>query len=497
MPHSNGTMMQAFHWYLPSDGEHWNNLAEQAAALADSGFTALWLPPACKAEKGAADVGYGIYDLYDLGEFDQKGTTRTKYGTKQQLRSAIDACHNVGMQVYCDVVFNHKGGADETEWAEAVRVKRSNRNVEVEDARSVQAWTRFTFPGRGGEHSAFVWNHEHFDGVDWDEHAQEKAIFRFVGPGRNWEQKVSQEKGNFDYLMHADVDFNHPDVRAEFTRWADWFLSETGVDGFRVDAVKHIQNDFFAHWLGDLRSRHGRELFAVAEYWHATNVELLHGYIEASRGCMSLFDAPLHGNFYKASRSGGQYDMRRILDGTLMNDQPALAVTLVDNHDTQPGQALESWVDWWFKPLAYALILLRQEGYPCVFHADWYGATYTTERPSEQAVSLVEVPGLRELLRIRCDLAYGEQRDYFHEPWMIGWTREGDDDHPNSGLAVLMSIGGEGKQWMHVGSRHAGANFHDALGNQQGKVMISQDGWGEFCCSGGSVSVWVRSTAGD
>lgn len=66
--------------------------------------------------------------------------------------------------------------------------------------------------------------------------------------------------------------------------------------------------------------------------------------------------------------------MRRILDNTLMQQQPALAVTLVENHDTQPLQALESPVADWFKPLAYAIILLRQEGYPCVFYPDYYRA---------------------------------------------------------------------------------------------------------------------------
>ena len=38
--------------------------------------------------------------------------------------------------------------------------------------------------------------------------------------------------------------------------------------------------------------------------------------------------------------------------------------------------ALESVVEPWFKPLAYALILLRRDGYPCVFTADYYGAEY-------------------------------------------------------------------------------------------------------------------------
>jgi hypothetical protein len=40
------------------------------------------------------------------------------------------------------------------------------------------------------------------------------------------------------------------------------------------------------------------------------------------------------------------------------------AVTLVDNHDTQPLQALEAPVEDWFKPIAYAFILLRKDGYP-------------------------------------------------------------------------------------------------------------------------------------
>ena len=47
-------------------------------------------------------------------------------------------------------------------------------------------------------------------------------------------------------------------------------------------------------------------------------------------------------------------------------------------------QALESWVEPWFKPLAYALILLRREGYPCVFYPDYYGAEYEDCGPRRQ-----------------------------------------------------------------------------------------------------------------
>ena len=79
----NGLMMQYFEWYLKNDCELWKKIAEDAPRLAKSGVTSLWLPPAYKGANGIDDVGYGVYDLYDLGEFNQKGSVRTKYGTKK------------------------------------------------------------------------------------------------------------------------------------------------------------------------------------------------------------------------------------------------------------------------------------------------------------------------------------------------------------------------------------------------------------------------------
>lgn len=108
---NNGTLMQYFEWYAPSDGNHWNRLRTDAENLAQKGITSVWIPPAYKGTT-QNDVGYGAYDLYDLGEFNQKGTVRTKYGTKAQLKSAIEALHKQNIDVYGDVVMNHKGGAD-------------------------------------------------------------------------------------------------------------------------------------------------------------------------------------------------------------------------------------------------------------------------------------------------------------------------------------------------------------------------------------------------
>ena len=99
--------MQAFEWYLPDDGEYYTNMKERIPELKDSGFDAIWLPPMFKAT-GTNDTGYGIYDLYDLGEFDQKGAVRTKYGTLEELRELVDVLHEHDMQVFADVVLNQK-----------------------------------------------------------------------------------------------------------------------------------------------------------------------------------------------------------------------------------------------------------------------------------------------------------------------------------------------------------------------------------------------------
>jgi alpha-amylase len=99
------------------------------------------------------------------------------------------------------------------------------------------------------------------------------------------------------------------------------------------------------------------------------------------------------------------------------------------------------------------------------------------------------------MVQARKERAYGVQRDWFDDRNIIGWTREGLADRPNSGCAVLMSDGPGRSKWMEVGGVHAGRVFVDLLEHCPGEVLINADGWGEFCCSGGSVSVWAPAAS--
>src|SRR5262249_35906525 len=153
----NGVMMQHFHWYSPADGSLWRDVRSRARDLADAGFTALWLPPAYKGIGGKDDVGYGAYHLYDLGAFDQKGSVRTKYGTRQEYLDAIRAAQSAGLQVCADFVLNHRIGGDEAEVANATPYPQDDRRAPKGPTRPIKSYTRFRFSGRAGKHSAFEW----------------------------------------------------------------------------------------------------------------------------------------------------------------------------------------------------------------------------------------------------------------------------------------------------------------------------------------------------
>jgi hypothetical protein len=232
-------------------------------------------------------------------------------------------------------------------------------------------------------------------------------------------------------------------------------------------------------------------LFQMGEYW-TDDIEMLHQCIKQTGGERSFLDIPLHINFHRASRSNGYYDMSKLLHGTLIQQQPALAVTFVENHRSQPLQRFESVVEPWFKPLAYATILLRREGYPCVFDADYYGAHYyaTGSDGQEHEIWLDSHRWLIDkFLDARRNYAHGPQYDYFDQSSVVGWTRLGRSAHPKP-MAVLMSDGWGGSKWMEVGKPNA--VFYDLTEHVQRLVYTNRYGWGEFHCRGGSVSVWVE-----
>lgn len=484
MTRPNDVVMQYFHWYLPDDGKLWQALKEDAEHLASLGITKVWMPPAFKATS-SSDQGYGVYDLFDLGEFDQKGSVRTKYGTKEEYIEAIQALKDHGIRAIADVVLNHKANGDGKESFQVLKMDPENRQEAISEAYEIEGYTHYNFPGRQGQYNDFEWHWYHFSGLDYDARNDETGLYMILGDNKGWadNESVDSEKGNFDYLMFNDIDYNHPEVIQNIKEWTKWFIETTGVSGFRLDAVKHIDRGFVGDYIRQLTEIVGKDKFYVfGEYWNPDYGDKV-DYLEDIDFEFDLVDVKLHMNFHQASQVGGDYDLRQIFDGSLMKHNPWSAVTFVENHDTQAGQSLESVVEDWFKPLAYGIILLSLEGLPTIFYGDYYGSEGEFGQTSFQEL-------IDKLLYIRRNFAYGEQFDYYDDPSCIGWTRQGTEDKPG-GLAVVVNIGDINQKRMQIMTARPGQVFVDYLGHNEAEVTIEEDGWATFPVSPGSISTWL------
>lgn len=549
---TNGVMLQTFTYFSQKDDpvhgrrSLWTFLRDEAPALANAGFTAVWLPPMSKGSGNDFSTGYDIYDHFDLGEFSRNGAPeRTKYGSKEQLASAVKALRHHGVQVYADIVLNHMNGGAVDDYWQAVRVETHDRRQErwgegyERGMIEVRAYCRFDHSHRGGRYSSFQWRSKHFDAVDTVDVIRQDGVefkdgrpylYRFVfnepgyqPSGKTLDDSVSSEKGNYDYLMSSDLDFGRYDVREHLKYWGEWLTEELGLDGYRFDAVKHIPSWYVREWLGHVRQHAARPLFAVAEYYatgsdYRHEVERLHRYLDQVTAGgpfpqdLSLFDFTLRNKWHGLSWTWGpDRDLRSLERDTLFSEQPMKAVTFIENHDFEYGRNLNSHVQHWVKPMAYAYILLRANGYPCVFSGDYFGTTEDGSNNHEAYPSGREYLDL--LLALRRQFALGEERFYGGSK-VAGWVRMGFVPGAKGAMAVVMNVGDSaGHVWMGTGRtnrrfyhlatlKYRNGQYevvrgrYELYGDKADGLTTNEHGWGAFLADGESASIWLEDGVG-
>jgi glycosidase len=104
--------------------------------------------------------------LWDLGEFNQKSTTRTKYGTIDELKDLAQVAAAKDMSLYFDAVLNHKAAADSQQKCKGIQVDWNGRFREDNaDYRSQQDnWRRTGYQSLGL--FQFSWTQQHLFGYD-------------------------------------------------------------------------------------------------------------------------------------------------------------------------------------------------------------------------------------------------------------------------------------------------------------------------------------------
>ena len=334
--------MQAFYWDCPRVANQkfswWNHVKGKIPQLKSAGITALWLPPACKAQD-VISMGYDPNDFYDLGEYKQKHHNRkeTWFGSKDELTSLIGTAHANDIEVLADLVFNHCSGGE------------SELNP--------------------------------YTGEDWYTKF-EPASGKFKRDYNSFHPSIyeSYDGSTFGGYSKTDLCHRNPDVYNNILDYCKWLIEVIGFDGFRYDCVKGY-GGWMSKSIQEMRYRISPDFknyhkpFGVGELWEDDEQPIEHWLTEVnnfSDNPASAFDFPLRKKLYRLCMDQ-QYDLRDLAywNDTLLN-QPFRAVTFVENHDTcspHPDTAdKEIYTD---KLLAYSFILTHP-GYPCVFWQDYY-----------------------------------------------------------------------------------------------------------------------------
>ncbi len=88
----------------------WRNNERRSADIFLAGYGQMWIPPMYRADSGNQSVGYDVYDRFDLGN----AANPTLYGTETGVRRMISENRRAGIAVYADLVLNHNGFNDQS-----------------------------------------------------------------------------------------------------------------------------------------------------------------------------------------------------------------------------------------------------------------------------------------------------------------------------------------------------------------------------------------------
>jgi len=91
--------------YLQLFESSYKTLEKRTPDIFAAGYGNLWLPPMGRADQGSGSVGYDQYDRFDLGT----AASKTLYGTDTGARQAIAVLHRAGTGVTMDLIWNHNG----------------------------------------------------------------------------------------------------------------------------------------------------------------------------------------------------------------------------------------------------------------------------------------------------------------------------------------------------------------------------------------------------
>jgi alpha-amylase len=248
-------------------------LFDQLDYIEGLGTSAIWLTPSFKNKavqlQDGPSAGYHGYWITDFTQIDPH------LGTNEELRALVDEAHHRGMKVYFDIITNHT--ADVIDYREGSRPAYVSKDeVPYRDASGTPFDDRdfagsSRFPALDADVSfpftPFVPAGEPRKVPDW---LNDVTLYH----NRGNTTFVGENSYYGDFFGLDDLFTEHPDVVEGMKDiYKDW-IADFGIDGFRIDTMKHVNDEFwieFAPEVLDFARRQGkREFFMFGEVFDTT-----------------------------------------------------------------------------------------------------------------------------------------------------------------------------------------------------------------------------------
>ena len=337
------------------------------------GVNTLWISSVTKNTEGVSEGtngdthNYTAYHSYwpvsafrtdyNEGDFNGLPAIEDHFGTIEELRALVDTCHEHGIRVLVDFAANHV----------------------FKDSPMVQ------------KHG------------DWFNDLNNPQL---CDNNNNWDNY--SEKCWFSQDL-PDINYENGDARKTMVDHAIWLIKNTNVDGFRVDAVKHMNIQFIKdlrYAVDQLFTNTGIMFYMVGETFTG-DMNLLNKYI-GNDLLHAQFDFPLYYKIGNVLRGHGLYDaIYNGQSGYKAGFNSDLMGTFMGNHDVAraisvaAGQNENKWgnndtpSDWtpYRRMMAAWMILLTQPGVPLIYYGDEYGMPGSNDPDNRR---MMQFDGLNE-----------------------------------------------------------------------------------------------------
>ncbi|MBN1270433.1 MAG: chitobiase/beta-hexosaminidase C-terminal domain-containing protein, partial [Kiritimatiellae bacterium] len=346
-------------------GGDWAGIKQKLGYLKDMGVNCIWISGVQLNEQGI-DKRFTPYHAYHPANFYR---CEPMFGTFAELKDLIDAAHSNGIYVCLDVVPNHM--------ADLLKYTDCNCNYEGycdSNCGSLDWWDGSVTFGAPFNGPQYFHNNGTIGDNDWDTYP------KYI-------------KGAF--LGTEDLNTEDAYVQGQLKQIFKDLIDATDCDGFRVDAIKHIEFDFIRAWADDIRDHaayRGKNMFLLfGEYFSYSDATQASYCKDNDYSFNSTLWFPMQltmKNVFAYEQGTSQLADRMNAMGQYNNAGNRL-VAFIDNHDVD-RIALECGSSWETKMQPALTFLYTCTPVPCLFYGTEQGFNQGDHRNGAPKLGLAD-----------------------------------------------------------------------------------------------------------